>query len=157
VYFGGVSLWRVTAGETLTEEFVKNMQVDVFNGSGSIWNFVNFGAAFNEGKLELGTRTGIDDFKTVNVITGPGVSQKAHRFTVDKKGAGVPDSDYRFKDYVDVPFQVWDVDNNVQLMISFRDQQEDGEFNLIGENTQAGDDENHSREYLFIHDVDYDE
>ena len=40
-------------------------------------------------------------------------------------------SQYMYADYVDVPLQVWDTDNNRQLMFSFRDQADDGEFNLI--------------------------
>src|SRR5690606_20480429 len=47
------------------------------------------------------------------------------------------------------------VDNNVQLMVSFRDQQEDGEFTLIPENTEDNNSSDHSREYVYIHDVNY--
>ena len=42
---------------------------------------------------------------------------------------------YKYVDYVEVPFEVWDINNNRQLMVSFREQQEDGEFNLIYQNT----------------------
>ena len=34
-------------------------------------------------------------------------------------------------DDIDVPFEVWDTEDNKQLMVSFRDQERDGEFNLI--------------------------
>ncbi|MCK5466907.1 MAG: T9SS type A sorting domain-containing protein, partial [Cyclobacteriaceae bacterium] len=84
-----------------------------------------------------------------------GLSQKAHRFTVGKQGAGLPDGSYIYRDYVTVPFQVWDTDNHNQLMVSFRAQQEDGVYNLIEQNTEDGDEANHSREYLFIHKVNY--
>ncbi len=51
---------------------------------------------------------------------GPGIKQKAHRFKSDWEGV----------DYVDVPFQVWDLTNNRQLMAGFRDQDEDKKFTL---------------------------
>ena len=40
-------------------------------------------------------------------------------------------------------------------MVSFRDQQEDGVFNLLTQNTIDGQEEFHSREYIYIHAVDY--
>jgi hypothetical protein len=90
----------------------------------------------------------------VEVRFGPGLKQKAHRFTVNKQGAGVPADGYRYRDYVDVAFQAWDATANKQLMVSFRDQQEDGQFTLIPINTE-GDGSTHSREYVFIHYIDY--
>lgn len=51
---------------------------------------------------------------------GPGIKQKAHRFKSDWEGV----------DYVDVPFQVWDLTNKRQLMAGFRDQDEDEKFTL---------------------------
>ncbi len=52
---------------------------------------------------------------------GSGKKQKAHRF--DKNGI--------YLDYVEVPFEMWDMENKRQTMVAFRDQGDDGKFNLI--------------------------
>ncbi len=52
---------------------------------------------------------------------GPGKKQKAHRF----------DKDNIYKDYVEVPFEMWNIGNNRQSMVAFRDQGGDGTFNLV--------------------------
>lgn len=155
VYYGGVNLWKTTVTDNVTSKTIKLIDVSVKKDDASMWEFINFGADYFDGKLEAGDDITNSDFNNVIVVTGPNISQMAYRFTVGKVGAGVPDKDYIYEDYVEVPFQVWDVDNNTQLMVSFRDQQEDGKFNLINENTADGDDANHSREYVFIHDVEY--
>ena len=76
-----------------------------------------------------------DDFVRVEIRFGPGRSQKAHRYTVDEGlaslGSNAPLAEYRFKDYVAVPFEVWDVENDQQLTASFRDTADDGEYNLL--------------------------
>jgi uncharacterized protein (TIGR02145 family) len=106
-------------------------------------------------RIGLNTSMNTSDVNNIEIRFGQG-TQKAHRFTIPTgSGAGVAEGDYTYQDYIDVPFQVWDVDNDKQLMVSFRDQQNDGNFNLIERNTTAGDELNHSREYLFIHNVDY--
>ncbi len=156
VYYGGVSLWKTNMKEGTFPTVIPVIDVSIGKGDFSIWEFMNFGADYFNGKLEKGKNLNLNDFVDVEVRTGPGLSQYAHRFTVDKKGAGVPDTGYYYQDYVEVPFEVWDVSNQRQLMVSFRDQQEDSVFNLLYQNTEAGDDENHSREYLFIHEVTYD-
>ena len=56
-------------------------------------------------------------------------------------GAGIRLADYMYEGYVRIPFEVWDIDNNQQLMISFRDQADDGAFNLIPESTSGSRDE----------------
>lgn len=89
--------------------------------------------------------------------------QLAHRFWVQKTagvfrngGQSVPFPEYIYADYVEVPFQVWDTKNNRQLMVSFRDQAKDGEFNLIRYNTHyLSPREKTSMEYMFIHKYDY--
>ncbi|TAF33130.1 MAG: hypothetical protein EAZ57_06845 [Cytophagales bacterium] len=94
--------------------------------------------------------------KNVIVLFGPDVKQKAHRFTVDKRGPGVPAKDYKYRDYVDVPFIAYDTVTKKQLMISFRDQQEDGRFTLLPIDT-AEPFEDDSREYIYVHAQEYDE
>ena len=103
------------------------------------------------------------DHSDIEIRWGQG-TQLAHRFRVPETaglfrngGEGVPFPDYMYTDYVDVPFQVWDSENNRQLMVSFRDQADDGEFNLIRYNRHylSSRDET-SLEYTFIHRYDYD-
>ena len=77
-------------------------------------------------------------YTTVQIRFGPGVSQKAHQFFVPlvdgvSVGSGVADADYTYQNYVDVPFEVYDIDdpnNERQLMVSFRDQTLNGLWEL---------------------------
>lgn len=157
VFWGGVNLWKVNLTSTTQDGEASVTSFDTIN-TGSFLAFIPF-----DGNLLNGMNTGdqedaIDllesDFVSVEIRFGPGMTQKAHRFYVPlNETAGVADSLYTFQDYVDVPFEVWDVTNNKQLMCSFRDQERDGEFNLYertGENyEQLG------REYIFVHAVLY--
>lgn len=149
VYVGGVNTFKFTLGNDLSTQN-KVLQLN----SEEVTSFIaliNFSAAHAGGTLA--TSFDSSNWKNVEVRFGQG-TQKAHRFTVGFQGPGVPAQNYIYKDYVDVPFQVWDVDNNKQLMVSFRDQQEDGKWNLILQNT-AGDGSLHSREYVHIHNFEY--
>lgn len=152
VYVGGVNNWKfeLGAGGGTDSKSLSTSQ----NGTEVFISLFDFTDNVSPG-LALGT-VPFDDLKPIEIRFGIG-TQKAHRYTVNGQGAGVAASGYLFQDYVDVPFQVWDTENNQQLMASFRDQQEDGIWNLIESNTATGDGANHSREYLFIHDVPYSE
>lgn len=150
VYFGGISLFQAElnpANDVSSSAYAVNLD-DV----SSFMGLVNFTANSAGGVLETGA---FANETTVEIRFGAGRSQKAHRFLVPAgQGSGVADADYSYADYVDVPFEVWDVANDRQLMISFRDQQRNGTFELIASNTE-GDPSTHSREYLYISDVDY--
>ena len=57
-----------------------------------------------------------DDFVSVEFRFGPGRSQKAHRYTVSRTSTEIgqnkldlPFSEYEYQDYVDVPFEMWDI------------------------------------------------
>ena len=52
---------------------------------------------------------------------------------------------------VEVPFEVWNIsaDPEEQLTVSFRDNNNDGKFNLVSDYTE-------SREYIFPQNVKYD-
>ncbi|MEE4196107.1 MAG: T9SS type A sorting domain-containing protein [Bacteroidales bacterium] len=158
-FVGGVDLWKVDFSDpgTLTEEpTVSDITLD---NTSSFLDFINFQGEFLNGGMDLGTNNGatnleLSDFVSVEIRFGPGMSQKAHRFTVGGQGPGVPPSGYSYEDYVEVPFEVWDITNDRQLMVSFRDQEEDNAFNLISRDPE---DETKGREYLFINSVEYDE
>lgn len=163
-FLGGVNLWKVdfsNPGTTTTLDADIN-RFDKSNISGFM-NFINFSATYFDGILEGdpdksgATDISMSDFVSVEIRFGPGKTQKAHQFTVGGQGAGVPASGYTYKNYVDVPFEVWDVTNNKQLMVCFRDQEEDGKFDLEAREEGEGADETIGREYLFVNLVDYDD
>ncbi len=149
VYFGGVDLWTA---EVKNERGI-NLVVDnteVF----SFLRLVNLDGRFNYGSIGQGNV--VDSLiPRIEIRFGPGQSQKAHRFVVNGLGARVPPEGYFYQNYSKVPFEVWDIDKNRQLMVSFRDQQENGIFDLIQLNTHSLETSEHSREYLYIHDIDY--
>ncbi|RED92625.1 T9SS type A sorting domain-containing protein [Marinoscillum furvescens] len=150
-YVGGVDLFKVSIeGEPYDTGEPTLLGLDQVN-TGSFIELINFGAPFFGGVLDTGIST---QKRPVEVLFGANRTQKAHRFTVGGQGAGVPATEYQYRDYVEVPFQVWDVETNTQLMVSFRDQQEDGKWNLIVQN-QGEDTKQDSREYLFIHNIEY--
>ncbi len=162
VYVGGVNLFKfimkpgVGSGEP-TVLGVDIGETDLF------MDFVNFDSGvFFESKLAVGDIPD-SEFVSIEWRFGQGLSQMAHRFQVPADGgtnsdggAGVPDEDYTYEDYVEVPFEVWDIDNNKQLMVSFRDQLRDGVFNLNPRDTDNDPGLLTTREYFYAHAVDYD-
>ncbi len=154
VYAGGIDLWKIemTEGET---QYIPRI-VRAIATTYPFMEFINFGGSFLNGGLEEDTTTSKSEFVSVEIRFGPGLSQMAHRFTVPPGGgtngdggAGVPYTDYLYEEYVEVPFEVWDIDNDRQMMVSFRDQEGDGEFNLIPNTGVNG------REYILVHSQDY--
>ncbi len=159
VYVGGVNFWKfeIRPGTVVEDKQFLGATED---GTSPFMTLVNFGAKYYGGRIEAGNETA-EDFVSVEVRFGPDgqggyLKQMAHRFHVpDGMGSGVPASDYTYQDYVEVPFQVWDVTNNRQLMVAFRDQQKDGVFNLLPQNFENSDAANNSREYVFISNITY--
>ncbi|MGE5807060.1 MAG: WD40/YVTN/BNR-like repeat-containing protein, partial [Ignavibacteria bacterium] len=154
IYVGGINLWRLdrVAGSDTSDEQITD--VEQINTS-SFLSFVNWGGRYAGGGLDLGEvfhglNTDLDEseYTTVEIRFGPGLSQKAHSFTF---AAGFL---YPYLDYVDVPFEVWDTDNNRQLMVSFRDHDGSGTWNPLDQASAPG---GISREYIFINAVAYDE
>ena len=166
VYAGGVFMVRVLIHGNAG---IVGMPTELDYGGTEAWlNFVNFDASALGGRVSYldpaARNVTTTDYADIEVRFGAG-SQLAHRFVVaplagkhGNGGEGVPWSEYEFADYVEVPFQVWDVDNDRQLMISFRDQADDGEFDLIEffTSTGPGTRNQQSHEYLIIHKYDYD-
>jgi photosystem II stability/assembly factor-like uncharacterized protein len=157
IFVAGVDMGKIEVlpGTSLSDPVVKRVDTA---GTASFMDFINFGGRYlgggmSTGDLEDGTDILQSDWVSVEVRFGPGKRQKAHRFTVPEgEGAGVPPADYTYRDYVDVPFEVWDTKNNRQLMLSFRDQERDGTFNLT---ERKLNDDISGREYFFIHAVPY--
>jgi len=156
VYVAGVNINKINFSGTQSQSAAKVLSASTENTS-SFLSFINFGGEFLNGGMawEDGTNP-IDvvasDWCSIEIRFGAGKKQKAHRFTVGGQGSGVAASGYFYKDYVDVPFEVWDITNNRQLMVSFRDQAENGVFDLV-ERDDADDAK--GREYFFINAVAY--
>lgn len=165
LFIGGIYLGKYTFTNTFSESESQVIRVDTLK-TGSFLSFINFGGSFLGGGMQTGDKNNAvnlkaEDWTSVEIRFGNGIQQKAHRFTVPATsgtngdgGAGVPANAFEYKDYVNVPFQVWDTKNNKQLMVSFRDQERDGKFNLIHRiagNEVAG------REYIFVNGIPYSE
>jgi len=165
VFVGGVYLGKYTTTSNFNIES-QFFGVDLDNAP--FISFVNFEAEFFNGQLAIGdggdNATPSTEVSTVEIRFGAGRSQKAHRFSIPSDGgsngdggAEIPDNDYAYEDYVDVPFEVWDIDNNKQLMVSFRDQGNDGTFDLNERDDTNDPNLLNAREYVFIHNIDYNE
>jgi photosystem II stability/assembly factor-like uncharacterized protein len=163
VYVGGVNLFKFTMKPGTGQGQPTVLGVDV-GETDQFLDFVNFDSGvFFQSKLAIGDADP-EDFVSIEWRFGPGVSQMAHRFEVPEDGgtngnggAGVPDEDYTYQDYVQVPFEVWDIDNNRQLMVSFRDQERDGTFNLNKRDETNDPGLLTTREYFFAHAIEYSE
>ncbi len=150
VYVGGVSIFRLNriAGSDTSDNQVTG--VDLENTS-SFLGFVNWGGPYNGGSIGTGNdflgSIGVDDgdYVSVELRFGPGKSQKAYRF-VRNSSTGV----FEYQDYIDVPFEVWDITHNRQISFSFRDWAANGVFDLI-----PFDGGNPQREYMFINAIPY--
>ncbi|WP_296618345.1 T9SS type A sorting domain-containing protein [Marivirga sp.] len=164
VFVGGVSIGKyVIDPNNIGESDRRYLGTDFENTE--FLSFVNFGADFENGTINISTGNlePSQNPMTVEIRFGGLNSQKAHRFTVPADGgtngdggAGISESDYTYQDYIDVPFEVWDIENNRQLMVSFRDQERNGEFNLNPRDDTNDPDLLTAREYLYIHDIAYD-
>lgn len=149
VYVGGINLWKMEIDESIQSE---NLVVSTeINNLYDFWEFVNADGDFDDGGFIgenfLGsTDITPEDYSSVEVRFGPGRNQKAHRFFREE------DDNYIYRDYVTVPFEVWDTDHNRQLMISFRDYEDNGIFDFQ-ESSLLNDEID--REYIFISSVNY--
>jgi photosystem II stability/assembly factor-like uncharacterized protein len=158
VFVGGIDVWKATVtGTALSAKGV--LGIDEEN-TASFLTFVNCGMPYGRGGVGKGKDffnfkpfSGLpfnltdDEIVSVELKFGPGLSQKAHRFV--KTGTGDTQT-YEYRNYAVVPFEAWDTVNNRQLMVSFRDGEDDGVFNLGPDTT------NTIREYVAVHAVAYD-
>jgi len=157
LFIGGVNLGRIAFNGTTEQSDLQVLRADTI-GTGGFLSFVNFGGGFLGGGVMVvdeNTSENVEanDWRSVEIRFDPDTTQKAHRFTVPEgEGPSVPAEDYTYNDYVEVPFTVWDTENNHQLMVSFRDQDRNGAFNLT--DIEFGDIIS-GREYLYIHGVPY--
>lgn len=149
IYFGGINLFRAKLESAASTGGFYTLEDDGYSAFMTLTNFTNA----TNGNFDVGnSASGI----TVEIRFGSTRSQKAHRFLVPSGAtSGVAAANYSYQDYVNVPFEVWDVTNNKQLMASFRDQGRDGAFNLIPSNVDNPTATLQAREYVFINNVTY--
>jgi photosystem II stability/assembly factor-like uncharacterized protein len=154
VFVGGVDMWKLKFDGTTTQSEPTVKAAYTIDSDFLI--FINFGGSFLDGGMSNtdGTNLLSTDWTSVEIRFGPGLTQKAHRFTVpDGATSGVPATSFTYVNYVDVPFQVWDITSNRQLMVSFRDQEKDGAFNLYERTGEAYG--QLGREYIYVNAVPY--
>ncbi len=171
LFLGGHYLWEARISGARTGTFTGPSSFNMYVPSSEEWSVSyarGLGGYFNWALLSgLDPRyssvfTDIEegDFVAVEIRLGQG-TQMAHRFTIPYdtyySGTGCFNLPYEhnyYQDYVEVPFTVWDIDNNQQLAVSFRDQGRDSTFNLVGFN-QEGPCADVSNEQLFVHKYPY--
>jgi len=156
VFVAGVDMWKLAFNKTPTEQ--EKAVTAAYTENTDFLSFVGFGGSYLNGGLSTDEGTDVlsTDWTSVEIRFGPGLGQKAHRFTVANQGtSGVPASSYTYQDYVYVPFEVWDITNNKQLMVSFRDQESDSKFNLYARNGDSDAYGDLGREYIYVNAVEY--
>ncbi|HHM02780.1 MAG TPA: T9SS type A sorting domain-containing protein [Caldithrix abyssi] len=156
LYVGGVQVYTINLTDTALVVTRETKVYDIVrNNTTEFLNTINFsnknfnGFYYSDGKDENAPNLADSDFVSVELRFGPGKGQKAHRFTVPEGStSGVPTDQYAYTDYVDIPFEAWDITNNRQLMVSFRDQDRDSVFNYSNDLE--------TRQYVFISGYTYD-
>ena len=161
-FVGGVNIWKLTRTDSVEVGAKEVTRVDE-NNTGSFIQRVSFSGNTFTGLSVSETdahRLVESDWASVEIRFGPDKKQKAYRFEVPFQAtSGVAASSYLYKDFVEVPFEVWDITNNKQLSVSFRDQERDGAFNLYPRSPDELEGEYGllGREYIYVNAVDYDE
>jgi len=114
------------------------------------------------GKKSYSVLRGDPSLMDLEIRFGPGIGQNAYRFSVPEgstfRGSAVGlYNNYTYQNSVKVPFEVWNISSNppIQMAVSFRDNENDGRFNLDKVNNL----ENKSAispEFIFPHNLPYD-
>ncbi len=149
IFVGGINIWKIEMQpDADTSSGVTGVDQQ---GTNSFLSFVSWGGSYAGGGIGTGEEflgaydVAASDYVSVEIRFGPGQSQKAFRFTLDEATGN-----YIYQDFVEVPFEVWDIKNNIQLNASFRDWANDGSFDLGSPSTPI------PREYLFVNATPYD-
>jgi photosystem II stability/assembly factor-like uncharacterized protein len=149
IYFGGINLFRAKLESAASTGGFYSVEDAGYSSFMTLFSFANA----TNGNFDVGASA---NGTSVEIRFGPTRSQKAHRFLVPEGAtSGVLAANYSYQDYVNVPFEVWDVTNNRQLTVSFRDQGRDGEYSLIPFNSDNPNSNLQSREYIFINNLVY--
>ncbi|TRX71126.1 T9SS type A sorting domain-containing protein [Carboxylicivirga sp. M1479] len=142
LFVGGLNLHEVTLGASSS------------GTPSSVYDFKNNGADFlawksMQGQYQAGAIKVESDNSTlytdVEISFGTGVSQMAHRFTTTSDLVNPTATLFTYEDYVSVPFKVVDKATGLQMMVSFRDHDNDGKFSLGNE----------TMEQIYVHSAEY--
>jgi photosystem II stability/assembly factor-like uncharacterized protein len=147
VFLGGIHVWRLgwesggisSIEENNTSNFLKIYPLSQ-EGANGIMTGEDFSAMTG---LPAPIGLSADDYSSIELRFGNGASQMAHLFKGNSNGI-------EYSTYAEVPFEIWDTDNNKQLMFSFVDVNDNGTFDLIEITEDMG-------ELIFVHQVEYDE
>ena len=153
VYYAGRDASKATILSDAGTTFSGSTTKVTLDNTTSHMNLVNIwgGSALGSG-TEWIDNSDNPDLVDIEVRFGPGKRQKAYRFSVPEGStSSVAHDKYNYEGVVEVPFEVWNIstDPEQQLTVSFRDNANDGEFNLLA---AQGD----SREYIFPQSIPYD-
>jgi photosystem II stability/assembly factor-like uncharacterized protein len=140
VYMGGIDLWQsnISADSVLGITNIVDTYLDTIFSYTPTGGLPERDGGIGTGKDFWGEDVLVNsDLTDIEIRFGPGKTQKAHLFS---------NNTFLYKNYVDVPFEVWDMKNNRQLMCSFTDVYANNVFNL---GLSRGD-------VIFVNNVDYD-
>ncbi|MCB9209747.1 MAG: T9SS type A sorting domain-containing protein [Ignavibacteriales bacterium] len=138
VFYAGIDVWKAT----VVFDSIKGIVAAEENGTEVFLDFLDSKMSFLRGGLGTsqeywGEDLNVnDDFVDIEVRFGPGITQKAHMF----------ENYADYIDFIDVPFQVWDITNNKQLAVCYNDLRKNDGYDL---SVTRGDE-------IFIVNVDYD-
>ena len=166
IFVGGILLWRNVMEGGVSDFAAPTAFVYAEPGQQTVVAYI-FGLGTHlGGNLLVGSshndfvQIAEEDNASVEIRWGQG-TQMAHRFTSNDSTSSdvdcffLPYDRNEYKDYVEVPFTVWDIDSGRQLAVSFRDSGRDSTYNLLPFTINGPCDEV-SNEQLFIHKYDYD-
>jgi photosystem II stability/assembly factor-like uncharacterized protein len=129
IFVGGVNIFKISMQSGMDSVY-KILKINKTNID-SFMVFSDIGLPFSDGGI--GTAEDLweeklldnDEYSTVEIRFGSNRKQKAHRLIMTSE------NEYRYVDFVDVPFDVQDLDNYRQLAISFVDINMNGKFDLL--------------------------
>ena len=153
VYYAGRDASKATILSDAGTTFSGSTTKVTLDNTTSHMNLVNIwgGSALGSG-TEWEDNSDNPDLVDIEVRFGPGKRQKAYRFSVPEGStSGVAHDKYNYEGVVEVPFEVWNISTSPeqQLTVSFRDNANDGDFNLLAAQGE-------SREYIFPQSIPYD-
>ncbi len=140
VFYGGIDIWRANIQFDSVKGIIKVEE----NGTKTFLDFVDEKLSFLNGGLGTGEEywkkdlVEDPDYVDVEIRFGNGLSQKAHMFEKIEEY-------FEYKNFIDVPFQVWDITNNKQLAVCYYDIEKNNKYDL---NAADGDE-------IFISNLDY--
>ena len=91
----------------------------------------------------LETNLNDDEFSDIEVLFGPGIKQRVHRFNFTA-------NESTYQEFIEMPIEAWDVERNRQLSISFIDLNNDGQLTIEPDQGVIG-----VVEPIIIHSIDY--